>query len=144
MAADADAIQSLTRDAYRKWVPLIGREPLPMTVDYRIAVTKHRFDLLFVQDKLAALIETIPAPDHLLIENLAVQPGSQGNGYGTRLLYHTEQTAADDGVMEIRLYTNAMFSQNVRFYQQYGYSIDREEPFQGGTMVHMCKRLNAT
>jgi hypothetical protein len=32
-AADAGAIRDLTREAYAKWVPLIGREPKPMTAD---------------------------------------------------------------------------------------------------------------
>jgi hypothetical protein len=29
MATDAPAIRALTRAAYAKWVPLIGREPKP-------------------------------------------------------------------------------------------------------------------
>ena len=29
--ADADAIGALTREAYAKWVALVGREPKPMT-----------------------------------------------------------------------------------------------------------------
>ncbi len=44
--SDADAIRTLTREAYAKWVPVTGREPLPMRVDYAEAVKTHRFDLL--------------------------------------------------------------------------------------------------
>jgi len=44
--ADVDAIRTLTREAYAKWVPVIGREPLPMRVDYAAAIKEHRFDLL--------------------------------------------------------------------------------------------------
>ena len=69
---DAGAIRALTRAAYAKWVPVIGREPLPMVADYEAAVGKHRFDLLYVDGVLAALIETVPKDDHLLIENVAV------------------------------------------------------------------------
>ena len=36
--ADAAAVRELTRSAYAKWVPLIGREPMPMTADYERAV----------------------------------------------------------------------------------------------------------
>jgi hypothetical protein len=71
-ATDAAAIRELTRRAYAKWIPVIGREPLPMAADYEQALTKHRFDLLYLEGKLAALIETIPQADHLLIENVAV------------------------------------------------------------------------
>ena len=36
--ADASAIRELSRAAYAKWVPGIGGEPLPMSVDYDQAV----------------------------------------------------------------------------------------------------------
>jgi len=44
--ADVEIIRNLTRAAYAKWVPLIGREPRPMTADYDAAIRAHRFDLL--------------------------------------------------------------------------------------------------
>ena len=94
VAADAPAIRTLTRDAYAKWVPLIGREPKPMTADYVEAVRKHRFDLLYVEGKLAALIETIREVDHLLVENVAVSPSFRGRGFGRTLMAHAEQLAA--------------------------------------------------
>ncbi len=67
---DAGVIRSLTRKAYSKWVPVVGREPKPMTADYAAAVN-NRIDLLYVDGKLAALIEMLPKADHLLIENVA-------------------------------------------------------------------------
>jgi hypothetical protein len=54
VAADASAIRELTREAYAKWVPLIGREPKPMTADYAEAIRDHRFDLLHLERKLVA------------------------------------------------------------------------------------------
>ena len=77
VGADVPAILALTRAAYARWVPVIGREPKPMTADYDAAVRDHRFDLLYLGDDLAALIETIREPDHLLIENVAVAPAFQ-------------------------------------------------------------------
>lgn len=85
-AADVDAIRELTREAYSKWVPLIGREPLPMIADYAEAVRKHRIDPLDIDGRLAALIEMVPAADHLLIENIAVAPARQGQGIGKSCL----------------------------------------------------------
>ena len=72
--ADVAAITALTRSAYAKWVPLVGREPLPMQADYSVAITRHRFDLMFVGSDLVGLIETLLRPDDLLIENVAVAP----------------------------------------------------------------------
>ena len=80
------AIRELTRDAYSKWVSVIGREPKPMTADYDEAVRRHQIELLYVDDELAALIETIPEPDHILIENVAVSPRFQRRGLGRHLL----------------------------------------------------------
>jgi GNAT superfamily N-acetyltransferase len=137
--SDAAAIRDLTRQAYAKWVPLIGREPWPMTADYDEALQKHRFDLLQVDGSLAALIETVPKGDHLLIENVAVLPVLQGSGFGRRLMAHAEQLAVSLGFHEIRLYTNKAFVENVRFYSKLGYRIDREESFTGGVAVHMSK-----
>jgi len=142
--ADAPAITVMTRAAYAKWIPLIGREPKPMGADYAEAVRTHLIDLLYANGELAALVETIPEPTHLLIENLAVSPAFQGRGYGVRLMAHAEQLAASLRLGEIRLYTNKLFAENVRFYLRLGYRVDREEAFKGGSLVHMSKRLEAT
>ncbi|GGC44271.1 N-acetyltransferase GCN5 [Siccirubricoccus deserti] len=140
--ADADAIRALTREAYAKWVPVIGREPKPMTADYAAAVRRHRIDLLHLDGRLAALIEMIPGTDHLLIENVAVAPAYQGSGLGRRLLAHAEALAASLGHAEIRLYTNSLFAENLRLYRRLGYRTDREEVFPGGTVVHMSKPVS--
>jgi len=144
VAADAPAVRELTRDAYAKWVPLIGREPKPMTANYDAAIRNHRIDLLYLDGELAALIETIPEADHLLIENIAVSPAYQGRGLGRRLVAHAEELALSRGRAEVRLYTNKMFTENVGLYEKLGYRIEREEAFTGGgVIVHMSKRVRA-
>jgi ribosomal protein S18 acetylase RimI-like enzyme len=136
---DAEAIRRLTREAYAKWVPVTGREPLPMRVDYIEAIAKHRFDLLYADGVLAALIETVPDGEYLLIENVAVAPGAQGRGFGKRLLKHAEQLAASSGLKGTRLYTNKLFDANLRLYEALGYRVDREEELNGGIAIHMSK-----
>ncbi len=141
VAEDAAAIRTLTRAAYAKWVPVIGREPMPMVADYDAAVAAHRFDLLYVDGVLAALIETIAKDDHLLIENVAVAPAFQKRGLGRKLMAHAETVAAAMGYGMLRLYTNKSFAENVTLYQRLGYAVDREEAFRGGFTVHMSKRI---
>lgn len=142
MANDAAAIRALTRAAYAKWVPLIGREPKPMTADYDKAVRDHRFDLLEIDGKLIALIETVAHADHLLIENIAVDPSYQSRGFGRFLLIQAEQRAASSGLAKVRLYTNQRFAENIRLYIMLGYRINCEEAIGDGIVaVHMSKRL---
>lgn len=141
MATDAAAIRELTRTAYAKWVPLIGREPKPMTADYDAALRDHRFDLLYAGGSLAALIETIREADHLLVENVAVSPEFQGRGFGRRLMAHAETLAKSMGFGEVRLYTNQRFAENITLYRRLGYRIDREEVLPVGVVIHMSKRL---
>jgi ribosomal protein S18 acetylase RimI-like enzyme len=140
-AADAAAARGLTREAYAKWVPVIGREPKPMTADFDAAIRDHCVDLLCLGERVVALIETIVGPEALLIENVAVSPFWQGRGLGRRLMAHAERLAAAMGYGEIRLYANARFVENIAFYQRLGYAITREEPFLGGRVTHMSKPL---
>ena len=142
-AEDVPAITAVTLAAYAKWVPLIGREPKPMTADYAEAVRRHRIDLLHLDGVLAALIETIAEADHLLIENVAVAPAFQGRGLGRKLMAHAEQIAAASGFGEIRLYTNKLFTDNIALYRKLGYRIDREEVLAIGVAVHMSKPVGA-
>ena len=139
----AAAIRDLTRESYAPWVALIGREPLPMTADYEAAARAHRFDLAYLEGNIVALIETRAEPDHLLVVNVAVKPAVQGQGVGRRLLAHAEQLALEQGLAELRLYTNVAFERNVRLYQGLGYVIDRERISELRTTVHMSKRLDA-
>ena len=138
-AGDAAAVRQLTREAYAKWVPLIGREPKPMQADYSEAIRRHRIDLIDRDGRLAALIETIAEPGHLLVENVAVSPAFQKQGLGRQLMAHAEQLAAAQGYRTIRLYTNKLFAENVALYLKFGYRVEREEVVPAGTVVHMSK-----
>ncbi|WP_304171796.1 N-acetyltransferase [Phenylobacterium aquaticum] len=138
-AHDAAAIAALVHAAYAPWIPLIGREPKPMTVDYAQALKANRFDLLEDGARLMALIETAVVEDHLLVVNVAVGPEAQGLGLGQRLLAHAEGLARAAGLGELRLYTNQRFARNIEIYRRFGYEIDREETLPNGVTVHMRK-----
>ncbi|MGT2468757.1 GNAT family N-acetyltransferase [Mesorhizobium atlanticum] len=140
-AADAAAIRDIVRAAYAKWVPVIGREPLPMRADYDKAVADHPFDLAVSRDRIVGMLEAMLADDHLWIENVCVAPEAQGKGIGRLLLQRAEGKAREAGRHELRLLTNGAFEANVSLYKRQGYSVDREEPFMNGTTVYMSKRI---
>lgn len=139
--SDTEAVTTLTQAAYAKWVPVIGREPLPMKADHAAMIRDHRVDLLFVEQRLAALIETIRRDDGLLIENVAVEPRFQKRGDGRRMVAYAEQLAACSGAAIVRLYTNSRFEENVRLYLSLGYEIEREEALNSGVIIHMLKHV---
>jgi N-acetylglutamate synthase-like GNAT family acetyltransferase len=133
----------LTRRVYAKWIPFIDREPKPMMADYERAVRDHWIDLVEEAGELVALVEIIPAGDHLIVENLAVAEAAQGKGLGARLLAHAEQVARDAGLSEVRLYTNAAFAGNVAYYTRRGYRETARTPLpDGGTTVHFAKSVS--
>ncbi|MFM7691383.1 MAG: GNAT family N-acetyltransferase [Alphaproteobacteria bacterium] len=141
--ADVATIRDLTRAAYAKWLPLLGREPRPVTADYEAAIRNHLIDLLRMDGEAAALIEMAPSVDHLLIVNIAVAPEHQGRGFGRALMAHAEDVARSLHLNEMRLYTNALFADNIRLYGRLGYRVDREEEHaQFGVTVYMSKRLD--
>jgi ribosomal protein S18 acetylase RimI-like enzyme len=139
--ADAALVRELVRAAYAKWVPVIGREPRPMTADYDRALREHEIEFLSADGEIAGLIETMLQPDHLWIENVAVRPERQGQGIGRRLLAHAERKAAAAGHAELRLLTNAAFTTNVTLYSRLGYRVERTEEWAGGLTLHMRKTL---
>jgi hypothetical protein len=65
--ADAGIVREITRAAYSKWIPVIGREPKPMTTNYVQAVADHVIDLFDEAGRPIALIEVIPKRSHLLL-----------------------------------------------------------------------------
>jgi ribosomal protein S18 acetylase RimI-like enzyme len=140
---DVEMIRDVVRSAYARWIPIIGRDPQPMNADYERAVREHQIDLMYLDTKMVGLVETMLRDDHLWIENVAVRPVDQGNGFGNQLLAHAERKAITAGRTEIRLLTNAAFEANVAFYEKAGYFIVRSEPFMGGTTVYMSKNVVA-
>ena len=57
------------------------------------------------------------------------------------MVAHAEEMAEAAGLRMIRLYTNAKFEENLRLYASLGYSIEREEAINGGTLIHMAKSV---
>ncbi len=138
---DAAEIRTLTRAAYKSWVAILDREPLPMTADYAAALLKHRFDLFCDGHKIRALIETQARGESLWIENIAIEPTLHGQGIGRALLDYSRVLASKQGCKQITLCTNAKMGRNINIYKQYGFQIDREEAVSHGVVIYMSMRL---
>ena len=135
-----DQIRDLTLRAYAKWLPITPRKPLPMTADYDLAIQRHRFDCLYQGDTMVGLIETVHQGDELMIVNVAIDPGHQGIGLGTRLMRHAEDLARTSGLRATRLYTNKLMVENIALYERLGYQFEKETLHDLGIVaVHMVR-----
>jgi ribosomal protein S18 acetylase RimI-like enzyme len=140
---DVEAIAAITRAAYTKYIPLIGREPQPMTADYARMVVDHSIWLLTVASQPVGVLVLIAEPETLLIYSVAILPEFQQRGLGRRLLAWAESQAIQAGYRSIRLYTNGLFVDNLRLYRSLGYQETGREVYRDSTLVHMAKQLAA-
>ena len=78
--------------------------------------------------------------NHLLIENVAIAPSSQGKGLGRGLLDYAEEEARGRGYSEIRLYTNEAMTENIALYKKWGYEETNRESGEF-CRIFMSKRI---
>jgi len=140
---DVASITALVHDAYVGSVALLGRRPMPMTVDYAEAVATHEVWVLDAGDELAGVLELIPLADRMWIENVAIAPDRRGRGLGRQLLAHAEARALEHGLTAMGLLTNERYTSNLALYERYGYRETHREPRPGSDLVHFRKELGA-
>jgi ribosomal protein S18 acetylase RimI-like enzyme len=104
-------------------------------------VIENTIWLLNVEDHLAGVLVLEYEPESMLIYSVAIQPEYQKQGLGLRLLAWAEQQALKAGYQTIRLYTNELFTYNIKLYQSLGYQETGREPLLNSTLVHMRKNL---
>jgi len=114
-------MRELAEAAYEPYVARIGRRPAPMTADYASIAGSGNAWVAEQRGRLIGLLVLDPAEDHLLLDNVAVDPNAQGVGVGSRLLRLAEEQAEAQGLNELRLYTNEAMTENLTYYPRHGY-----------------------
>ena len=140
-AADIAAITDIVDQAYRHYLPRMGKPPGPMLDDYAARVSQGVVWVLEQGGAIAAVVVLLPAPDYLLLDNIAVSPARQGLGLGRRLLAFAEDEALRRGYREIRLYTHETMVENQRLYASIGYEETGRGTEAGYNRVFMRKQL---
>jgi len=140
-AVDLPAIADIVDEAYRHYIARLGKPPGPMLDDYAARVSERAVWVLEEGTVLAAIIVLLPAPNYLLLDNLAVSPARQSLGLGRRLLAFAETEALRRGYREIRLYTHQTMVENQRLYASIGYEETGRGTEAGYDRVFMRKQL---
>ena len=141
--ADVPRIEAIVAAAYAPYTPRIGRPAAPVTADYPGAVARGQVWVAEAGGVVTGLLVLVARPDHLLMENVAVDPAAQGTGVGARLLATAEEEAAELGLPEIRLYTNVAMTENLAYYPRHGYVETRRVSENGFDRVYFRKRIGS-
>jgi ribosomal protein S18 acetylase RimI-like enzyme len=118
---DAAPMRAIARAAYAKYVPRIGREPSPMAADYEAAVAANRAVVIEAGGSIRGYMIAWPELDAYFIENIGVDPACQGGGLGRCLIDHAVSQADRLGLPALRLYTNALMTENLSMYAHIGF-----------------------
>jgi GNAT superfamily N-acetyltransferase len=139
---DAEAVGACVRAAYAVYDGRLPRPPKPVLADYTLVVqTTSTWLLESRDDGCVGVLVLIYKPDHLLLDNVAVEPRWQGRGLGKRLLEFAEAEARRLGFDELRLYTNALMTENRALYARVGYVEYGRREVDGRDTVFMRKPL---
>jgi len=127
--------------AYEPWVAVVGRRPAPMDDDYAHHIAAGEVFVVEAGGAVAALAVLIDAPDHLLLDNVAVDPDHTGTGLGRRMIGFAEQEARRRGHAELRLFTNERMQRNIELYERLGFVETHRAHAGGHPRVFMTKAL---
>jgi ribosomal protein S18 acetylase RimI-like enzyme len=142
-SGDVAAITAVVEAAYASYVPRIGREPAPMKADYVALVSAGEVWVGVLDERVVGVLVIRPGDDSLELENVAVEPGAQGRGYGRALIGLAEERARELGLPAVTLYTNEAMAENLRLYPQLGYVETGRGIEDGYRRVYFEKRLDA-
>ena len=138
---DVPAIERVVRDAYRHYIARMAKPPGPMQDDYRARVAQGAAWVLEDAGAIVGVVVVLDAAGYLLLDNVAVDPARQGQGFGRRLIAFAESEARRRGYAEIRLYTHVTMVENQALYARLGFDETHRGTQAGFERVFMRKPL---
>jgi ribosomal protein S18 acetylase RimI-like enzyme len=138
---DLRAVEEIVQAAYGKYVPRLGRKPVPMLDDYRALIDAGHVHVVEHDGAVKGVIVLIPEEDAMLLDNVAVAPAAQGLGLGRMMLEFAERSAIDRGYRRVRLFTNEAMVENIALYSRNGYFETLRAEEKGVRRVYMAKVL---
>jgi ribosomal protein S18 acetylase RimI-like enzyme len=120
-ADDVARIGAIAYAAYVKYVSRIGREPSPMRADFAAEVAAAHVVVIETAGMVAGYMIAWPEADAYFIDNIAVDPARQGEGLGRQLINQAVEEGRRLRLPAVRLYTNAVMTENLQMYAHLGF-----------------------
>ncbi|MGI8647695.1 MAG: GNAT family N-acetyltransferase [Acidimicrobiales bacterium] len=139
-ATELAEVTEVVAEAYQPWAIALGFRPPPMDADYAGLIEAERVYVMG-HGGVDGIVVLVDEDDCLLVQNVAVRPGLQGQGVGRALLGFAEREAARRGLSALRLYTHEKMASNVALYLALGYVETDRQPISVGNLVHLRKTV---
>jgi ribosomal protein S18 acetylase RimI-like enzyme len=138
--SDLQSVRDVVASAYARYLDRMDRPPAPVLNDYRAATASGQVWVL--GEPVFGVIVLISQGDALLIENVAVAPAAQGQGFGRTLMEFAERQALAQGLCELTLYTNEIMTENLELYARLGFREVSRRAEDGYRRVYMEKIIS--
>ncbi len=146
---DLAAIQAIAEAAYRPYVARNGLEPAPLNDDYAARIRKRQIWIMVLEyapggvehERPCGFVVLVEERDHLMLDNIAVDPLAQGRGHGRAMLEFAEGYAHWTGLPAIRLNTQEIMVENLVIYTGRGYLETHRVIEHGLPRIYMEKRF---
>ena len=139
--ADVPRIKAVVEAAYEKYIARMGKKPGPMLDDYAARVAEGAVYVLETEDGLGGIVVLLTEDDHVLLDNVAVDPAQHGRGFGRALIDFAEAEIRRRGFAEVRLYTHVTMVENIAMYPRLGYAETHRGEQAGYQRVFFRKKL---
>lgn len=141
-AGDVEPVRSCVVAAYSTYLSAMDQRPAPMLDDYEQLIEDGLVRVAEIDGVLRGAIVLWPRDDHLYVDNIAVHPDAQGTGVGGRLLTVADDECRSAGLSEIRLYTNEVMADNVRYYKRRGFVETHRATDNGYRRIYFSRQLS--
>lgn len=126
---DVAKINAIAQASYAIYLQRMTQKPYPMLEDYQKCINNGQAYVLQTEREIVAYVVLLSEDNkNLLLDNIAVDPRFQKKGFGIALMNFAEEEARCRNLAAIRLYTNAVMTENISWYKKLGYrEIDRRK-----------------
>jgi GNAT superfamily N-acetyltransferase len=138
---DVPAITAIIDSAFSIYTSRIGKNPGPMLDDHAALVARNVVYCLDVEGAVLGTMVLIRADDAIELDNFAVLPAAQGQGYGRKMMAFAERFTIQSGLQFLRLYTNEAMTENLAMYPAMGFAETHRALEFGFKRVFFEKRL---